>query len=727
MDNIIDSTSGIVQSNMDLAKNSLVNAWENHDHTKDFSEVIKETFANIPKPFSALRTNYLQTTFIKKNLNYVEIKEVVLGKKISVKHWKNKRVLVEKDETFIYIPIVESLRQLLSNKKVAKLVIKKPSYCDSGVYYDICDGELFKNDPFFMEHQDAIQIIIYHDAVEVCNPLGSHAGLHKLDMFYYTIGNLNPKVRSKHCAVRLLGIANAKLVKKYGHNAILRPVIEDIHKLENGCPFVVNGREKVIFGKVISCAGDTEGQHEWGGYKVGVGFAFHKCRHCQCHYDAMQRSFYDYDFHARSKETHERHCKEIDEAPTEHLKNDLKTTYGINHRSSLCDLHDFDITTQLPQDIMHTLLEGVVQYELRHILAHYISTGEFTLAQLNAAITSQCYGYSEVSDKPDALRESVFQAEERYKLKYNAAQARLFLRLIPFILCSLVSEDDLVYPLITELLAICQIVFSPVISLETINLLRLLIGEHLAHFKERFPEINITPKQHYLIHLPKMIKLLGPLVRHSCFSFESAHNYFKELARKQNFKNLAKSLAERCQLKECSNFGDLTEDARSHPLFSSERKYGSLSTAGESVKRNLREHMDSCGLMPGIKLQNVYKVTWVVCHGTDFRKSGVIMYDIDKDLLSPMFGVIKQIWIVSDFIYLEHIPFETLCFSDRFQAYHVRKTVAAETVITSYESLVDFNVFHYHEDSEGESYVPVKYDIGDLIEQHAKGENPLKF
>ena len=40
-------------------------------------------------------------------------------------------------------------------------------------------------------------------------------------------------MRSKHCAVRLLGIANAKLVKKYGHNAILRPIIEDIHKLEN--------------------------------------------------------------------------------------------------------------------------------------------------------------------------------------------------------------------------------------------------------------------------------------------------------------------------------------------------------------------------------------------------------------------------------------------------------------------------------------------------------------
>ena len=99
-----------------------------------------------------------------------------------------------------------------------------------------------------MEHEDAVQIIIYHDAVEVCNPLGSHAGIHKLDMFYYTLGNLSPKLRSKHCAVRLLGIANSQVVKKYGHNAILKPIIEDVQKLENCCHFVIDGEEKLLFG-----------------------------------------------------------------------------------------------------------------------------------------------------------------------------------------------------------------------------------------------------------------------------------------------------------------------------------------------------------------------------------------------------------------------------------------------------------------------------------------------
>ena len=37
-------------------------------------------------------------------------------------------------------------------------------------------------------------------------------------------------------------------------------------------------------------------------------------------------------------------------------------------RSPLCMLTEFDITAQLVQDVMYTLLEDSVQYELRHYL-----------------------------------------------------------------------------------------------------------------------------------------------------------------------------------------------------------------------------------------------------------------------------------------------------------------------------------------------------------------------
>ena len=68
-----------------------------------------------------------------------------------------------------------------------------------------------------------------------------------------------------------------------------------------------------------------------------------------------------------------------------------------------------------------------------------------------------------------------------------------------------------------------------------------------------------------------------------------------------------------------------------------------------------------------------------------------------------------------------------MCFSERFQAYHVKETEAMETGIASYENLVDYNVFHTQEDNLGKLYVPVKCDINDVIAEHVKGRNPLKF
>lgn len=57
--------------------------------------------------------------------------------------------------------------------------------------------------------------------------------------------------------------------------------------------------------------------------------------------------------------------------------------------------------------------------------------------------------------------------------------------------------------------------------METIQKLREIIERHLKQFRELFPDSNITPKQHYMLHLPSQIEALGPLTRHMCMRFES--------------------------------------------------------------------------------------------------------------------------------------------------------------------------------------------------------------
>ena len=42
-----------------------------------------------------------------------------------------------------------------------------------GFIGDYCDGELFQKNVLFQEDPTALQIQLYYDELEVCNPLGS--------------------------------------------------------------------------------------------------------------------------------------------------------------------------------------------------------------------------------------------------------------------------------------------------------------------------------------------------------------------------------------------------------------------------------------------------------------------------------------------------------------------------------------------------------------------------
>ena len=48
---------------------------------------------------------------------------------------------------------------------------------------DYCDAEQFKSREIFQEDPNALQICFYYDDLEVCNPLGSKAKIHKLGCY----------------------------------------------------------------------------------------------------------------------------------------------------------------------------------------------------------------------------------------------------------------------------------------------------------------------------------------------------------------------------------------------------------------------------------------------------------------------------------------------------------------------------------------------------------------
>ena len=76
-----------------------------------------------------------------------------------------------------------------------------------------------------------------------------------------------------------------------------------------------------------------------------------------------------------------------------------------------------DLTEQLQQDIMHVLLEGLIHFNLKHLLRHLIGAGLFSLNTLNLTIRGfQFPDYVPNSERPNEIKEgTVFTDEGNFR------------------------------------------------------------------------------------------------------------------------------------------------------------------------------------------------------------------------------------------------------------------------------------------------------------------------
>ena len=197
----------------------------------------------------------------------------------------------------------------------------------------------------------------------------------------------------------------------------------------------------------------------------------------------------------------------------------LKTiTYGINFDSILNSSHFFHVTEGMVPDIMHDVLEGVAPYEVKEMLKHMISSGYFTLSEVNKQIENFPYNDPELKSKPSIIPITTLDSND-HKLNQEgthittidifyilvAAQMWTLARFLPFLLGHKIPEDDAYWENFLLLLSIIDIIMAPVVSQDEIAYLRSIIEQHHSGFKGLYPSCSITPKFHYMVHYPEFI------------------------------------------------------------------------------------------------------------------------------------------------------------------------------------------------------------------------------
>ncbi|XP_063918286.1 uncharacterized protein LOC135133729 [Zophobas morio] len=644
---------------------------------------ISSTIA-VQNAFSDINTKYKRELYFKKHI--VEPIEIPIGIRYD-QIWNKEKFVYEQilmSCHFMYVPILKTLQFLLKNDSFRKLLFQKPKESHPNILSEFSHGSIFRKSAFFKENPHAFQLQLYFDEFDTVNPLGSKTGGHKIGAIYMMIKNLPAQLNSVLENIHLVALFYANDIKKFGMNSVLDIIVKDIKILEEQGVYD-DVAKTFLKGTVVSLSHDNLGANQIFGMVESFS-STNYCRICIANKtDAQSRAIQDESL-LRSDFMYEQHCRSLKQE-TDLSKRSNNTVCGIKFRSSLNNLTQFKLCNNQSVDIMHDLLEGVIQLELKLFFKFLISEKIITLEDINDRIKSFNFGHNYQCTKPspislDKLGNSIGQ---------RAAQTFCLLKFIPLILSdkilSLSEQHQRKYQVIQLILKIVNIVFSTVNTKASVSELKELIRQHHELVIKEY-NINLTPKHHFMIHYPYIILKMGPLIGLCCMRFEAKHGYFKNLVTKlKNYKSLCKTLSFRHQEHIWHQWNNINLGYQ--PLYG---KCSQINYKNKLYSVSLKHFVDSI-----LGVEDNYSVTVtnsVTAFSTFFQKKMFVTLEHDEKY--PLFSEIIELLIINNSPYLICTTWDTITFNEIYQAYIIRSPNNTIFEIVDLKSVNHFVSYELH-------------------------------
>ena len=540
-----------------------------------------------------------------------------------------------KMDNFYYVPLLDSLTSILKLEDFQAEVLNPHGNSGDDRLGDFCDGSLFKSHPLFSSDPHALQVVAYYDEIEVVNPIGSFIKKHKLGCMFYFLANVRPIYRSTLKSIQLIAIGKHEDIMKYGIDEFMAPFVEDIKTLYcNGLTISVGGRDHVFHGALLAFLADNLAAHLVGGFKQSMSFALRICRGCMITRELSQKYVLESDCIMRTPENHFEQCALL----TGPLSAHHSTSYGINRLSILEEIPGFSVTTGLPHDIMHDLFEGVVPYQMRLLICHCVGEMFFKIEDLNERIAA----FDFLANKPSEIDISLCRRNDS-KIKQSASQMMSLCREFALIIGDKIPENEPHWHIFLILLRICSIAIAPSCTHDLVAYLRICVEEYLLMFHQLYPNETVIPKQHYMLHYASQIERFGPLIHSWTMRQESKLSFVKRVSRSSNYKNVAKTVAQRHQFWLChqmqSNPHMLTPSLEVSP----KQLSNTLACEDDYIQCELKR------FIPGLTAESiVYHPSWVHFQSSHFYKGLYVL--VKYDTMHPVFGKIIDIVTVEDTI-----------------------------------------------------------------------------
>ena len=297
--------------------------------------------------------------------------------------------ITQKEESIQYIPLFPTLQAILQHEDALSHLLAENSIPGSGSDKSILsfrDGTACKENQLFNSEPNALQICLYHDDFNIVNPLGNKTQKYKISAFYFVIGNFANKYKSRLKDIHLCILSPATFVNKYGYEKILRPLLDDLLKLETeGIKISFEGVDHKFCGSLSMVIADNLAAHVLGGFFCNFSTVQRFCRFCNCRKNQINKNLPIENFILRTKEGYENNLQSIELDPN------YSSLYGIKSDSCLHSLNFFHVTVGLPPDLAHDLFEGFGVDLVTNVIVHLVKAQYFNLEELNDIIQTFSY------------------------------------------------------------------------------------------------------------------------------------------------------------------------------------------------------------------------------------------------------------------------------------------------------------------------------------------------
>lgn len=651
---------------------------------------VSETIDKYSDAFKGIRTKWLQESYFNQKYKVVKPLRIFLGRTLKRKRRRltavRETVMIE--NSVVCNPVTPFLEKLVKHPDYETVTNKSLFNPSDEVLDSFIKSERFKKSEFFRLHPQALRLLLYYDEFDSCDAIAAKAGLHKQGGFYLTLENIHPCYRSNLEFVTLVALVNANTLKDVGMDAVLKPILRELEKLEDG--FVMENGDK-LYASVIAVIGDNLGVHQLCGFKEG--FTAHRtCHHCMADPSELHSMTTEKVELLRTIPQYEEQVKKLSDATTKKKREELSTEFGLNRESSLNKLKTFHVIGSVVAEEMHDLWEGLLPIQMKKLLNHliYDENPVMTLDWLNEAISDFDYEYSESLNKPSVIRKSHVNDKDG-KLHQSSAQTLFLATYLPLILGPHVEDDDPHWENFLLLVEISRLVFTPDISKSMVYYLSELIESYLSNYIKLYGDL--IPKQHFMVHYPRLILENGSLTIYSCMRMEAFHRRFKREAYSiGNYLSLSASLAKSHALHQAV-------------LLSKPLVKGMI--YGPVQKRRL-ETTNYQHLVTGS--EEVVESKWVTHQGVTYIPDRCYVVTNFKDYM-PSFALVKHVIIWPELLFICENT-ETVAHDPNMSAYEVKKMDPALLVVVKPSQLLGHSVFHKHV-VESKNYIVTKYCIGE--------------